>query len=75
MAPQFDLEHEHEFAAQFAQVPCPALDPATGHCDLYVHRPITCRTFGPPVRFADDIRRAAACASPEPRHPRSNAAT
>lgn len=29
---------------------CPALDPATGRCDLYTARPITCRTFGPPVR-------------------------
>ncbi len=30
--------------------PCPALDPATGLCDLYSSRPLTCRTFGPPVR-------------------------
>jgi len=30
--------------------PCPALDPETGTCDLYAHRPMTCRTFGPPVR-------------------------
>ena len=30
--------------------PCPALDPQTGTCDLYAARPITCRTFGPPVR-------------------------
>ncbi len=30
--------------------PCPALDPATGTCDLYSSRPMTCRTFGPPVR-------------------------
>ncbi len=30
--------------------PCPALDPATGRCDLYSSRPMTCRTFGPPVR-------------------------
>jgi Fe-S-cluster containining protein len=29
---------------------CPALDPETGACDLYAARPITCRTFGPPVR-------------------------
>ena len=34
--------------------PCPALDPATGTCDLYTARPITCRTFGPAVRFATD---------------------
>lgn len=30
--------------------PCPALDPDTGTCDLYAARPLTCRTFGPPVR-------------------------
>ena len=30
--------------------PCPVLDPATGTCDLYQHRPILCRTFGPPAR-------------------------
>ena len=29
---------------------CPALDPATGRCDLYDWRPMTCRVFGPPVR-------------------------
>jgi len=33
--------------------PCPALDPQTGTCDLYQARPLTCRTFGPPVRGAD----------------------
>lgn len=33
--------------------PCPALDPTTGTCDLYAHRPIVCRTFGPPMRTAD----------------------
>jgi len=30
--------------------PCAALDPETQTCDLYAARPITCRTFGPPVR-------------------------
>ena len=35
--------------------PCPALDPATGACDLYAARPITCRVFGPPVRSEDGI--------------------
>src|SRR5277367_566049 len=29
---------------------CPVLDPATGLCELYDARPMTCRTFGPPVR-------------------------
>jgi Fe-S-cluster containining protein len=30
--------------------PCAALNPATGLCDLYLSRPVTCRVFGPPVR-------------------------
>lgn len=29
---------------------CPVLDPATGLCELYESRPMTCRVFGPPVR-------------------------
>ncbi len=29
---------------------CPALDSATGRCDVYAWRPMTCRVFGPPVR-------------------------
>jgi Fe-S-cluster containining protein len=35
--------------------PCPALDPATGLCDLYAARPMTCRVFGPPLRVEDGI--------------------
>ena len=34
---------------------CPALDPATGTCDLYAARPITCRTFGPAVRLRSEL--------------------
>jgi Fe-S-cluster containining protein len=33
---------------------CPALDPDSGTCDLYEGRPITCRTFGPAVRFGTE---------------------
>ena len=40
-------------------VPCPALDPETGLCDLYSARPIICRTFGPATRVGDG--RYAAC--------------
>jgi Fe-S-cluster containining protein len=32
-------------------LPCPVLDPAAQTCDLYAHRPVSCRTYGPPVRF------------------------
>ena len=34
--------------------PCPALDPATGRCEVYAWRPITCRVFGPPVCSAGE---------------------
>jgi Fe-S-cluster containining protein len=33
---------------------CPALDPASGRCDVYAWRPMTCRVFGPPVRSANE---------------------
>ena len=45
-----DAESESRFAGFADDEPCPALDPATGTCDLYSSRPMTCRTFGPPVR-------------------------
>jgi Fe-S-cluster containining protein len=35
--------------------PCPALDPATGNCELYEARPMTCRVFGPPIRSEDGL--------------------
>jgi len=43
-------EAEERFAGLADDEPCPALDPATGLCDLYAARPMTCRTFGPAVR-------------------------
>jgi Fe-S-cluster containining protein len=45
-----DENAEDRFADFANDEPCPALDPATGACDLYSSRPMTCRTFGPPVR-------------------------
>jgi Fe-S-cluster containining protein len=45
-----DQERFEEFANDAA---CPALDPATGRCDVYEWRPMTCRVFGPPVRVGD----------------------
>jgi Fe-S-cluster containining protein len=48
-----DLALEDRFADFANDEPCPALDPATGTCDLYSSRPITCRAFGPPVRSED----------------------
>ena len=50
-----DVEGETPEWDRFADLPeadaaCPALDPATGRCELYAARPLTCRIFGPPVR-------------------------
>jgi len=45
-----DEAAEHRFEDFANDEPCPALDPATGTCDLYASRPLTCRAFGPPVR-------------------------
>ena len=42
---------EGRFFGSFEQEPCPALSPDTGTCDLYPARPITCRAFGPAVRY------------------------
>jgi Fe-S-cluster containining protein len=49
-----DEEAEATFAEFANDEPCPALDPATGACDLYAARPMTCRTFGPPVRSGEE---------------------
>jgi Fe-S-cluster containining protein len=43
-------EAEDRFAGFANDEVCPVLDPETGLCDLYDARPMTCRTFGPPVR-------------------------
>ena len=44
-------DEEIELFEEWAHAdPCPILDPATQTCDLYAHRPILCRTFGPPIR-------------------------
>ncbi|MBZ5489957.1 MAG: YkgJ family cysteine cluster protein [Acidobacteriia bacterium] len=52
------LREEEDSEAAFAEFandePCPALDPETGACDLYEWRPMTCRTFGPPVRSGEE---------------------
>jgi Fe-S-cluster containining protein len=44
------VEAEEIFEEYANDEPCPALDPVTLTCDLYAHRPMTCRVFGPPVR-------------------------
>ncbi len=49
-----ETEAERERFEEFAnEAACPALDQATGRCDVYAWRPMTCRVFGPPVRMGD----------------------
>jgi Fe-S-cluster containining protein len=48
-------EAEERFADFANDEVCPVLDPQTGLCDLYGARPMTCRTFGPPVRSEDGL--------------------
>jgi Fe-S-cluster containining protein len=43
-------EERGRFEGYANDAACPALDPATGRCDVYEWRPMTCRVFGPPVR-------------------------
>jgi len=50
---------DDKFSDAFDDIPCPALDPATGCCDLYEWRPMTCRTFGPAALQEDGS--VAAC--------------
>ncbi len=55
-------EQEQERFVDFAnEDPCPALDPATGTCDLYAARPLTCRIFGPPVLSEDGLGMCELC--------------
>jgi Fe-S-cluster containining protein len=45
-----DADSEAAFEEFADDEVCPVLDPVSGTCDLYPWRPMTCRTFGPPVR-------------------------
>ena len=46
----FTEPHHEALFDDFANdEPCPVLDPVTGTCELYSARPMTCRTFGPPM--------------------------
>jgi Fe-S-cluster containining protein len=81
-----DQEVERRFCARHARVMCPALDGASGLCDLYDWRPLACRSMGPPVRFggvdlppcpycfrpapADEIERCRAVPDPDGREDR-----
>ncbi len=49
-----DVDSESAFAEFADNEVCPVLDPESGTCDLYAWRPMTCRTFGPPVRSGSE---------------------
>lgn len=49
-----DEEVVEAFCERFGAEPCPALDRASGRCELYEWRPLACRTFGPPVRIGSE---------------------
>jgi Fe-S-cluster containining protein len=42
-------------------VPCPALHPENGTCEIYAHRPVLCRTFGPPVKSEENEEDLIVC--------------
>jgi Fe-S-cluster containining protein len=44
-----------EFFARHGDAPCPALDPQSGACLLYAWRPLSCRSFGLPVRCGSQL--------------------
>jgi Fe-S-cluster containining protein len=48
-------EAEERFSKFANDEPCPALDPASGNCELYESRPMTCRVFGPPVESEEGL--------------------
>lgn len=48
-----DDDAADSYFERHAALPCPALDPESGRCELYAWRPLSCRTFGPPVRIGD----------------------
>ena len=49
-----DEAARERFFERHASEPCPALDPESGACDLYAARPLSCRSYGPPVRIANE---------------------
>jgi Fe-S-cluster containining protein len=59
-----DDEAIEAFLLLHGERPCPALDPASGRCLVYEHRPVSCRTFGPPTRIgSEDLPPCGLCFS------------
>ncbi len=49
-----DEAARERFFERLVTRPCPALDTATGACELFASRPLTCRSYGPPLREGQD---------------------
>lgn len=63
-----DEEARERFLDRHGSLPCPALDPTSGACELYEARPLTCRCYGPPVRIgAEDLPPCRLCFVGAPR--------
>lgn len=54
-----DEDARRRFCMEHWDLTCPALDTATGRCELYEWRPLACRAMGTPVRFRG--RNLASC--------------
>ena len=52
--PGDDVRALDRFLSLHEGLRCPALDPHSERCDLYEARPVACRTYGPPLRFAGE---------------------
>jgi len=48
-----DESRLNPFFERHASLRCPALEPESQTCDLHPWRPVSCRTYGPPVRFVE----------------------
>jgi Fe-S-cluster containining protein len=60
-----DEDAERRFCVAHWELACPALDPATGRCELYAWRPLACRTMGTPVRLGgQDLASCGFCFGP-----------
>lgn len=49
-----DEDARERFFERHSTLPCPVLHPETGACELYASRPLSCRSYGPPVRIGGE---------------------
>jgi Fe-S-cluster containining protein len=49
-----DERARERFFDRHGSLPCPALDPESGACELYAARPLSCRGYGPPLRIGTE---------------------